>query len=191
MDFGILYAIQNIRSEFLDGFMVLLTNIVGSYGQLWVAAAVVLCIFKKTRKCGIAILLSYVLVFLTGQFVLKDLVARVRPCNIDQTVELLVERPTSYSCPSTHTAWSFAAAAAIFMHNKKASIGVFALAALIGFSRLYLFVHFPSDVLVGIVLGVAAGVASFYIMRYAEDKLIPQIKKKRAEKALAAESEEK
>ena len=181
MDFSILYAIQKLRCEFLDSFMVLLTNIVGSYGYLWLAVAAVLCIFKRTRKSGIAVLISYVLVFLAGQFVLKDLIARVRPCVIDQTVELLIKRPTSYSCPSTHTAWSFGAATAIFLHHRKAGIAAFVLAAVIGFSRLYLFVHFPTDVLAGIVLGVAAGIAAYYIVRFVSNKI--GAKKKTAKEA--------
>lgn len=171
MDFDILYAIQNMHTDALDKFFLALTQVAGSYGQIWLVAGAALCVFKKTRKCGIAVLLSYVLVFLTGQFALKDLISRPRPCHIDQTVELLVARPDSYSCPSTHTAWAFGAAAAIFMHYKKAGIGVFAAAALIGFSRLYLFVHFPTDVLAGAALGALCAVAAFYLIRFDEKKL--------------------
>ena len=171
MDFDILYAIQNLRCGFLDTLMVLLTNIVGSYGYLWIAVAAVLCIFKKTRRTGITVLVSYILVFLVGQFVLKDLIARVRPCIIDQSVELLVSRPTSYSCPSTHTAWSFGAATAIFLYHKRAGIAAFVLAAIIGFSRLYLFVHFPTDVLAGVVLGIAAGFGAYYLVRFVSGKI--------------------
>ena len=171
MDFDILYAIQNMHSDALDKFFLVLTQIAGSYGQLWLAVGAVMCVFKKTRRCGIAVLLSYILVFISGQAVLKDLIARPRPCHIDQTVALLVDRPDSYSCPSTHTAWAFAAATAIFMHFKKAGIGVFAVAALIGFSRLYLFVHFPSDVLLGAVLVALCAVGAFYLLRFGEGKL--------------------
>ena len=171
MDFDILYAIQNIHSDALDKFFLALTQVAGSYGQLWLVVGAVLCVFKKTRRCGIAVLLSYILVFLTGQFALKDLIARPRPCHLDQTVELLVARPDSYSCPSTHTAWAFAAATAIFMHYKKYGIGVFAVAALSGFSRLYLCVHFPTEVLIGAVLGALCAVGAFYLINFGEKKL--------------------
>lgn len=165
MDFDILYALQNLRCEFLDKFILALTWLVGDYGQLWAIVGALMLFFKKTRKCGIAVLVSYALVFLGGQYVLKDLIARERPCVIDQTVELLVARKTSYSCPSTHTAWAFAAATSIFLHFKKWGIGLFVVAAVIGFSRLYLFMHFPTDVLFGAVLGAAFAVGTFYLLK--------------------------
>lgn len=188
MEFDILYAIQNIRCQFLDGLFVTLTDIVGSYGYLWLAVGALLCVFKKTRKCGFAVLLSYALVFVTGQFVLKDWIARVRPCNIDTAVELLVARPSSYSCPSTHTAWSFAAATAIFMDRKKWGIGAFVLATLIGFSRMYLFVHFPTDVLVGVVLGVAAGIGAVYIVRLISKQIDKKLGRSDGEKTEKVEA---
>ena len=171
MDFSILYAIQNLRCDFLDQTMVALTKVVGSYGYLWLAVAVLLCIFRKTRKAGVAVLISYALVFAVGQFVLKDLIARPRPCHLDETVELLVSRPSSYSCPSTHTAWSFAAATAILMNHKKLGIAALAVAVVIGFSRMYLFVHFPTDVLCGLVLGVLSGFAAVKLVNFVSKKI--------------------
>ena len=171
IDFDILHAIQHLRGDFLDTVMVALTNIVGSYGYLWIAVGVIMCIFKKTRKCGAAVLVSYIFVYLGGNLLLKDLIARPRPCHIEQSVELLVKRPSSYSCPSTHTAWSFGAATAICMElKKKWGIPAMILAALIGFSRMYLFVHFPSDVLFGAVLGVVFGIAASLLVRFVCDK---------------------
>ena len=154
MDFSILYAIQQIRNPVLDRLILMLTNIMGSYGQIWVIVGIALCFFRKTRRCGAAVLVSYALVYLVGQFGLKDLIARARPCHLDQAVELLVKRPSSYSCPSTHTAWAFAAATSILLYFRKSGICVMLVAALIGFSRLYLFVHFPTDVLFGAALGI-------------------------------------
>ena len=171
MDFSILYAIQNLRCDFLDQFMLILTQIVGSYGYLWLAVGAVLCVFRKTRRTGIAVLISYALVFAAGQFVLKDLIARARPCHLDETVELLVSRPSSYSCPSTHTGWSFAAATAIFMNHRKWGVAALALAAVIGFSRMYLFVHFPTDVLCGLALGVLSGIVAVKLTRFAAKKI--------------------
>ena len=151
MDFSILYFIQSIRTDFLDNFVVTLTKIAGNYGQVWLYVAVLLLIFKKTRKAGIAVLLSYGFVYLLGQMVLKDLIAR----------------PSSFSCPSTHSAWAFGSATAIVCFSKKIGIPAFVVATIIGFSRLYLFVHFPSDVLVGIVLGVICGLFSAWIVKAA------------------------
>ena len=165
MEFSILYAIQGWHTPWLDQVMRILTDMVGGIGQLWLVIALVLCLFKKTRRCGVTVLLSYILVLLAGQLVLKGLIVRPRPCQIDQAVALLVEHPTGSSCPSTHTAWSFAGAAAIWMNHKKWGIAAGVFALVVAFSRLYLFVHFPSDVLIGALLGVACGVAAVYIVR--------------------------
>ena len=163
-DFDILYAIQNIRTNFLDKVFVTITSIPGNYGQMWIVLGIILLIFKKTRKCGTTIVLSYLMVYGLGQYVLKDLIARPRPCHIDQTIELLISRPSSYSCPSTHSGWAFAASISVFLYNKKAGIPLIIFALLVAFSRLYLFVHFPSDVLLGIALGITFAVFAKYII---------------------------
>ena len=169
MDFKILYALQSIRTPFLDSLWLFITNMAGSMGEFWLIVGALLLIFRKTRKWGFSVLLSYALVFVVGQFVLKDLIARPRPCHLDETIQLLVSRPSSYSCPSTHTAWAFGAAASLFMNNKKAGIGACVAAALIGFSRMYLFVHFPTDVLAGVALGILMGlIAAFAINKAAK-----------------------
>ncbi|MDO4976651.1 MAG: phosphatase PAP2 family protein [Eubacteriales bacterium] len=172
MDFQILYAIQSVHSPILDQLNLVITKIVGSYGQIWLILAIALLIFKKTRKTGFCIILSYILVLVLGQFVLKDLIARPRPCHLDESIKLLVTRPDSFSCPSTHTAWSFAAATAIFLNHKKAGILALIAAIIVGFSRLYLFVHFPSDVLVGMVMGILLAVISVKLI----NQRIPQKK---------------
>lgn len=170
MEFNILYAIQGIRSKVLDDIMLALTAVVGDYGYLWLAVGVLLLIFRRTRRCGAAVLLAYALTFVVGQYLLKDLIARARPCHIDETVELLVKRPSSYSCPSTHTGWSLAAATVIFCYFRKWGIAALVLAAIIGFSRMYLFVHFPTDVLLGAVLGVLSALASVKVVNAIADK---------------------
>lgn len=81
--------------------MVIITSIPGNMGEMWITLGIVLLLFRKTRKCGFVVCLSYLLVYGMGQYVLKDLIARPRPCHIDQTIELLINRPSSYSCPST------------------------------------------------------------------------------------------
>lgn len=167
MDFNILYAIQGIRTPVLDQIILVITNIMGSYGQISLIVAACLLVFKKTRKAGFCVLLAYILVLLFGHVLLKDIIARPRPCHIDETIKLLVTRPDSFSCPSTHTAWAFAAATSIFLYFKKAGIFALVIAAIMGFSRMYLFVHFPTDVLAGIVMGVVVAVVSKMIVEAA------------------------
>ncbi len=161
MEFSFLYAIP--RTAALDSFFLAVTNIAGSYGQLWLIVAAVLLIFKSTRKAGAAVLLAYAAVCLMGQYGLKNLISRPRPCQIDLDFALLVSRPSSSSFPSTHSAWAFGAATAIFMQHKKPGVAAFIAAALIAFSRMYLFLHFPTDVLAGIALGTALGLLANWI----------------------------
>ena len=171
MEFSILYAIQNLHTDFLDTVILKLTDLIGSYGEIWLIAAAVMLTNRKTRRCAYTMLISYLLVFGIGQLWLKNVIVRGRPCNIDRTIELLVERPTSWGFPSTHTAWAFAAATSVFLHHKKAGFAVLVLAALIAFSRLYLFVHFPTDVLGGIVLGVLAALVAKALVDFIEKKI--------------------
>ncbi|MCR5301788.1 MAG: phosphatase PAP2 family protein [Lachnospiraceae bacterium] len=178
MEMSFLYAIP--RTELLDSFFLIVTNIAGSYGQLWVAVGLALLIPKKTRWTGIAVLISYAGVYLFGQMILKNLISRPRPCQVDQAFQMLVERPSSSSFPSTHSAWAFAAATAIFMKFKKAGIAAFVAAALIAFSRMYMFLHYPTDVLCGMILGILLGIAA--------DKICDIIKRKT--KSRKTESEE-
>ena len=161
MELSLLYAIP--RTPALDSIFLAITKTAGSYGQLWVIIAVLMLLFKKTRRTGAAVLIAYIGVFLIGQIGLKHLVSRLRPCQIDQAFELLVDRPSSSSFPSTHSAWAFGAATAVFMRFRKAGVCAYAAAALIAFSRLYLFLHFPTDVLFGIAMGMALGVLAHRI----------------------------
>ena len=161
MEFSFLYAIP--RTEVLDSFFLGLTRVAGSYGQLWLIVAALLLIFKKTRKAGVSVLIAYLAVFLIGQLALKNLFSRPRPCQIDEAFALLVARPSSSSFPSTHSAWAFGTATAIFMQHRKMGVAAYVVAALIGFSRLYMFLHFPTDVLFGMVLGIALGVLAHRI----------------------------
>ena len=114
----------------------------------------ILLIIPKTRKCGAAVLLSYVVSFLIGNEWLKDLITRPRPCAVDDTVMLIVKKPGSFSCPSVHAYLAFSSAMAIFHYYRKAGIGVLVFAPLVGFSRMYFFVHYPTDVLFGAALGI-------------------------------------
>ena len=169
MEFSFLYAIP--RTEVLDSFFLGLTRVAGSYGQLWLIIAALLLIFKGTRRAGISVVIAYMAVYLLGQIILKQLISRPRPCQIDQAFALLVARPSSSSFPSTHSAWAFGAATAIFMRHRKLGSAAYAVAALIAFSRLYMFLHFPTDVLFGTAMGMALGVLAHWIMKTLWKKL--------------------
>ena len=169
MEFDILYAIQSIRSEWLDHFMLYYTTL-GDSGLIWIFLAIGLIAFPATRFMGKVGLLALMIEVAVVTFTLKPLIERVRPCAIEAIQNPLVTNGcfTDPSFPSGHTASSFAVAFAIFCCNKKWGALALAAAALMGFSRLYLFVHFPSDVIAGAVIGSFCGYLAWRLYdRYA------------------------
>lgn len=171
MEFTILNWIQNLHCEFLDTVMVKIFNdIVGTKGEIWLMIGILLLVIPKTRKTGLCVLSAYIIAYYVGDGILKDLIARSRPCMIDETVELLVKRPTSYSCPSVHSMLAFASATSIFWYHKKTGIAALVFASLIGFSRMYFFVHFPTDVLFGAALGFVIGTAVCFLTKKSDGK---------------------
>lgn len=162
MEFEILYALQNLHNPVLDKIMVVITTL-GDGGIFWIIVGLVMLIFKKTRKCGVMMLLTMAICYVVGNIALKNIIGRPRPCSIDSSVPLLIPFPSEYSFPSGHTLHGFAAATAIFLHFKKPGIAALMLASLIAFSRMYLFVHFPTDILGGIILGVTMAVVVYCV----------------------------
>lgn len=158
IEFHILYFLQELHTPWLDRVMVAATGL-GEVGWFWILLGVILFCFKKTRRVGLAVLLSLAAGFLIGNLALKNLVARPRPCWIDPGVALLVNNPSDYSFPSGHTLASFESAFSILLVNRRWGLAALCPALLISFSRLYLFVHFPTDVLAGAVLGIAIALA--------------------------------
>ena len=146
----------HLRTGAGDLLMPLITSL-GNSGAIWLALTVLLLLRPKTRKLGLAVGISLALEVLCCNGILKPLVARVRPCDLNPSVRLLIPRPEDFSFPSGHTASSFAAASALYFGGSKGWLPAGALAALIAFSRLYLYVHFPSDVLAGALIGIMAG----------------------------------
>lgn len=157
IDIGILEFIQTyLRCDLLDMAMPLITRL-GDGGILWICISVLLLISPRTRKVGTAMAVSLGFEVLCCNVILKPFVARLRPCDINSTVQLLIPHPEGFSFPSGHTGASFAAASALFFSRGKFRIPALMMAALIGFSRLYLYVHYPSDVLAGALLGIMLG----------------------------------
>lgn len=177
IDFSILDFIQgNLRTDLLDSVMAFLSHI-GEGGLVWFLIAIPMLFFKKTRVCGVVMILSMGITLLLGEFLLKNLVGRVRPCNINAEIEILVKRPSSFSFPSGHTSSSFASATTIFQWNKKYGVLALVLAALIGFSRLYNYVHFPTDVLAGMLFGIFVSLLTYHLFkRYKLNNKIENLK---------------
>ena len=163
-EFSILYALQEIHNPVLDKIMLFITSL-GDDGIMWIAIGVICLLFKKHRRMGLHLLLSMLCTFILGNLILKNIIARPRPCDIDTTVALLLSRPHGYSFPSGHSINSMVAAVALFLNNKKIGIPAVIVATLIGFSRMYLFVHFPTDVLVGFAIAILVAIGVDYAFR--------------------------
>lgn len=152
-DAAVMEFVQNhMHNAVTDTIFPVLTTL-GEAGAVWLILAAVLLCFKKTRTTGVLVLISMLLTFLTGEIGLKNLVCRPRPCHTFPEIPLLVACPASYSFPSGHSASGFAAAVLLFLRHKKQAWPALILAAVIAFSRVFLFVHYPTDVLAGILLG--------------------------------------
>ena len=148
----------------------------GAHGEIWIAFTLLLLLFRRTRKAGFAMAVALVLYMAAGHFFLKPLFARPRPCDVNTAITILVKRPHGHSFPSGHTASGVAAAYALWLQNRKLGVPALVLAAFIAFTRLYLYVHFPTDVLGGLVLGIALGFFASWLV----DRLANKPKKKQS-----------
>lgn len=159
----ILDFIQDVfKCSFMDSFMQFVTKL-GDRGIFWIILAVVFIIFNKTRKTGISMGIALIIGLIVVNLILKNTFARVRPYDVNSAIQLLIEPLSSFSFPSGHTVSSFEAAFAIFIRNKKLGIPALLLAGLIAFSRLYLYVHYPTDVLASVILGIAFAILASFI----------------------------
>ena len=170
--------IQNcVRTPFGDTVMPILSSF-SNNGEIWIALGVILLFFKKTRKIGIIVLLALLIDWVACNKIIKPLFARPRPYVVNPAAKVLVERPKSFSFPSGHTAVSFSGAMALVFGKAKKWLWIpgVVFASVIAFSRLYVYVHYPTDILAGIALGTLLGFAASRIVNAAE-KLIQKRKK--------------
>ena len=146
----------NLRSPWLDAVMTAITHL-GDGGVLFMAMALVMLCRPSSRSVGLTLLLALALEILCCNGLLKPLLARARPFAAQGGISLLIDAPTDASFPSGHASAAFTAAAVLMFARRRLCVPVTILAVLIGFSRLYLYVHFPTDVLGGCALGYAIG----------------------------------
>lgn len=169
-DYSILnYINEHFHNAFFDGFFSIITHLAAA-GWFWIALAALLLCFKKTRKTGCVMGAALLMGVIFGNGILKPLIHRVRPYDnaawspAVTRATLLISPPSDYSFPSGHTLASFEGAFGIFLCNKKWGAPALVLAVLIAFSRLYFYIHYPTDVIGGMILGIGFAVAAFFIV---------------------------
>lgn len=165
------FIAEHMRCGFLDFLMPKIT-LLGDAGIFWIICALLLLIPKKTRKTGLMMGASLVLGLIFCNILIKPLVARERPYDVAGIEPYLAKVQKDFSFPSGHTAASFECATAIFTQNRKWGIAALVLAALIAFSRMYLYVHYPTDILGGLILGVLFGLLGCVIVNAVEKKVV-------------------
>lgn len=165
----LLWIESNLQSAFGDLVMPIIT-LFGDAGIFWIACAVILLFIPKYRKTGLAMGAALLIGLVVCNLTLKPLVARPRPYeylaeHFGQTVVLLVETPHDFSFPSGHTIASFEAATVLLIHDKRLGIPAMVLAVAIAFSRLYLFVHYPTDVIFSVFLGIGIAFLGDFLVK--------------------------
>ena len=158
-EFAFLDWLYQFRNPVMNAISIFF-DYAGAHGEIWIAFTLLLLLFRRTRKAGFAMAVALVLYMAAGHFFLKPLFARPRPCDLNTSITMLVARPHGHSFPGV------AAAYALWLQNRKLGAPALVLAAFIAFTRLYLYVHFPTDILGGAVLGIVLGAAASAIANY-------------------------
>ena len=176
-DSSILLWIQdNVRSDFLTPIMKVITHL-GDKGILWILVTLALLWYYKTRKLGVRCMVSMVIGLVITNLILKNWVARIRPYELIQGLECIVKKADDYSFPSGHTTNSLACAWVIFRRApKKWGVPALILAILISLSRLYVGIHYPTDVLGGAVIGIGSACLALWLVPKLEKKFRRQFR---------------
>lgn len=160
----LLWIQETLQCGFTDWFFPTVTTL-GDKGLIWLTIAAAMLISRKYRKWGVAMVCALAVTALAGEVILKHLIQRPRPFTEIAGLELLILPPSSYSFPSGHSASSFTAATVLLLCRKRFGIPALILASLIAFSRMFLFVHYPTDVLAGICLGVFFALLTCFLLK--------------------------
>lgn len=170
-DFDILYEISTHWRGGTSDIVWKCFSILGNGGAIWIAAAIVLLFFRKTRRAGAAMLVAMLIGLLIGNVWLKEWIMRPRPFVTHAELTALLDPGDQWSFPSGHTLSSFAAATALCFFHRKSGALAYVLAILIAFSRLYASVHYPTDVLAGLLLGILCGLVGAWLTDRITDRI--------------------
>ena len=169
MELEILHFFADLHGTFFDKIVLFITHL-GDAGIFWIALALFLLCFKKYRKSGAGMAVSLIFSLIFTNMILKNLVARERPFNTDPTLDNLAQED-SFSFPSGHTSASIAAALSLLYYHRKEGIAALVLGILISLSRIYICVHYPTDVLGGVVVGALSAFLSVLVIKFVSEKM--------------------
>ena len=175
---ALVWIAQHVRCGLLDPFMKVYTQL-GNTGMLFIVLGLILLLFKPTRKAGFSALCAMLIGLVVVNFTIKPLVARERPWLVIRDFVNLVPEHDPNSFPSGHTnsAFAFALAVCVSAPKRWMKITAVCMAVLMGLSRLYVGVHFPSDVLAGALIGSLCGLAGAWVVKTVWERLGPRLRK--------------
>ncbi|WP_019849946.1 phosphatase PAP2 family protein [Desulfitobacterium sp. PCE1] len=171
IDMNLLKLIHDYTQNALFDKAMPIITFLGDKGLIWIFIAVALIASKEYRKVGTMVICALLLSSILGEGLLKHLVQRPRPFTVVPAIQLLISKPLTYSFPSGHTASAFAAAGVLSKMMRKYRVYVVMLALLIAFSRMYLFVHYPADIIAGIMLGLICSKMIVYFFEFVNKRL--------------------
>lgn len=163
MELAILDFIQSLRNPIFDKFFEVFTTL-GNYGEVWIIIILLFMIKKETRKIAMFAVVALLLEVIVVEEVLKPIFIRERPFVVNP-IPLIIKEPSGYSFPSGHAASAFAVTFFLFLNNVRFKNTLLILAGLMAFSRLYVYVHYPTDVLAGILIGMMIAVLINYFYK--------------------------
>ena len=176
MDLGILHWVNNtLHTNELVTDIFLFISKISDTGFLWIVLSLVLLIFKNTRKIGLYSIISLAACFIVTNVILKNVIARPRPFEESESIlsflnSICIELPDSHSFPSGHTAASFAVAFMIWLFNKRHGTPSIIMAVLVGISRIYLCVHYVTDVIAGMMIGIIVAFVAYWVLEHILNK---------------------
>lgn len=163
-DINVLLLIKkHLQNKYLDKLMRLMTFL-GNLGVIWIAIAVALILNKPYEGIGKVVLVTLIISTIIGEGLIKHIVRRERPFSF-QDISLLIKKPITYSFPSGHTFSSFAVSGVLSVYFTQYRMIFLSIAFLIALSRIYLYLHYPTDVIAGIVFGLLCSKLIFFIMK--------------------------